>query len=139
MLKISRLADYSSSVMRYLACFAEFTDQSKSAVEVSEATHITLPTVRKILKLLQTAGLLISVRGKEGGYRLAKHSSQINLAQIVEAIEGPIALTECTREIGNQCSHTQVCTMRKDWQLINKLIKDALSAQTLEKLCQGEI
>lgn len=136
MLKISRLADYGSSVMRYLAYFG---GQPKSAVEVAEGTHLALPTVRKVLKLLQNSGLLISARGADGGYKLSKELKNINLAEIVEAIDGPIALTECSVGQKHPCGHTQVCTMKKDWQLINGLIKDALSKQTLEKLCYGQI
>lgn len=142
MLKISRLADYGSSVMRYLAYFSYFADQSKSAVEVAEGTHLALPTVRKILKLLLNSGLLVSLRGKEGGYRLSRDIKNISLADIIEAIDGPIALTECSASSNQEkhpCGQTPVCTMRKDWQWINFLIKDALSKQSLEKLCHGAV
>jgi len=137
MLKISRLADYGSVVMRYLAYFI---DQPKSAAEVAEGTHIALPTVRKILKLLQNADLLISTRGQIGGYQLARSPDQISLVDIIEAIDGPIALTQCNLDLGSSkksCGHTKICTMKQDWQLINQIIKEALSQKSLGQLCAG--
>ncbi len=132
MLKISRLADYASVIMRELA---GAQDQPQSAFEISERTHIALPTVRKILKLLQNAGLLISTRGQIGGYQLAQSPAQINLVNIIEAIDGPIALTHCN--LKNNCAHEHSCGMKQDWQLINQIIKNALGKNTLAQLCGG--
>lgn len=130
MLKISRLADYGSNIMRYFASGSVEINHAQNAVAVSEKTRIALPTVRKILKLLQVAGLLISERGKEGGYRLARPVDQITLVEIIEAIDGPIALTDCN-SAHNSCGHTQNCAMKKDWQWINEVVRDALAAKTL--------
>lgn len=132
MLKISRLADYASVMMRDLSIFQ---DQPQSACEIAERTGIALPTVRKILKLLQAAGLLNSTRGQIGGYQLAQSPGKISLVNIIEAIDGPIALTHCNLNLGNksQCAHHDKCGMRQDWQLINQIIKEALGQHTLER------
>lgn len=133
MLKISKLADYASSIMRYLAYFGE---EPLSAVQIAESTRVAAPTVRKVLKQLAAAKLVNSARGKEGGYMLAKASNDITLADIVEAIDGPIALTECNMP-NSTCEHTRHCHMKKDWQIINATVRESLDSLTLSSLCNG--
>lgn len=133
MLKISRLADYASSIMRYLAYFGE---EPLSAVQIAQSTRVAPPTVRKVLKQLALAKLVVGSRGKEGGYMLAKPSEEITLADIVEAIDGPIALTECTLP-QSTCEHKNHCHMKKDWQIINATVRESLASLTLARLCQG--
>lgn len=130
MLRISRLADYASRVMRHLA---KTPDAALSAVQVSDQTGVALPTIRKILKQLQQADLLVSSRGKIGGYQLARAPESINLAQVVEALDGPIALTNCSLKTVN-CDHLSQCGMQEDWQLINTTVRDALAKLSLADL-----
>ncbi len=130
MLKISKLADYACSIMRYLATHQ---DVAPSAVQVAKDIRIALPTVRKILKKLHTAQLLLSTRGKEGGYQVARALDKISLADIVEAIDGKIALTSCcAKEIS--CNRHDVCTMKPEWQSINQIIFNTLSQLNLQQL-----
>ena len=133
MLKISRLADYASSIMRYLAYFGE---EPVSAVQIAESTRIAAPTVRKVLKQLSAAGVVCAARGKVGGYMIAKASDDITLANIVEAIDGPIALTECNIP-DYECEHMKHCHMKKDWQIINATVRESLDKLTLASLCRG--
>lgn len=130
MLKISRLADYASRVMRHMA---RYGDEAFSATQIAERTYIAAPTVRKILKQLQQAQLLVSSRGKIGGYQLGQSPEYISLAQIVEAIDGPIALTSCSLKAAN-CDHTQHCQMQTDWQLVNHTVRESLAKITLADL-----
>ena len=127
MLRISRLADYASHVMRYLS---HNPDSAFSAVQIAEQTRIALPTVRKILKQLQQAQLLLSSRGKIGGYQLATSPEKIDLAQVVEAIDGPISLTHCSMK-NSSCEHSNHCGMKQDWQLINQTVRGALAKMSL--------
>ena len=130
MLKISKLADYACSIMRYLAVQKA---TAPSAVQVAKETQIALPTVRKILKKLHSAQLLHSTRGKEGGYQLARVEGQISLADIVEAIDGKIALTNCcAKEI--HCHRHDICTMKPEWQSINQVVFHTLSQLSLQQL-----
>lgn len=104
-----------------------------SANELAEHSGLEPPTVSKILKPLSQAGLVEGRRGAYGGYRLARTPGEITLIQIVEAIEGPLAITECSQD-HNQCSITHQCGIRSNWQLINTLIAQALRSITLAQM-----
>ena len=99
MLRVSRLTDYATVVM---ALIATHPDHVHSAVQIAEETRLELPTVSKLLKTLGHAALVESFRGVNGGYRLARPASEISLAEIVEALEGPLGMTECSIAEG-QC------------------------------------
>jgi FeS assembly SUF system regulator len=129
MLRISRLADYATVIMRNMSVI----NQALSAAELAQCTAIHLPTVRKLLKQLLNAGLLVSERGANGGYQLAKPSEQISLADIVEAIDGPLALTECSHPLG-KCAISNSCVSKENWLLINKVVKEALSEMSLAQM-----
>ncbi|MDF2529631.1 MAG: system Fe-S cluster assembly regulator, partial [Gammaproteobacteria bacterium] len=107
-----------------------------SAAEISQLTTIHLPTVRKLLKQLLKANLLISERGANGGYQLSKTTELINLADIVEAIDGPLALTECSHPSGN-CAISTRCENKENWLVINKVVKQALSEVSLMQMSQS--
>lgn len=113
-------------MMQFLATHHEL---SPSAADIAEGTRLALPTVRKLLKQLSQAGLLNSSRGALGGYQLANHPKQISLADIIEAIDGPIALTDCCST--TDCHIIDHCHSRKHWQRINHVIKQALSHKSL--------
>lgn len=130
MLRLSKITDYGVLVMTHIA-----TTPAKlhSSHEIAEATGLGDATVSKVLKLLTKAGLLASQRGNHGGYRLAREVSEISVAEIVAAIEGPIALTECS-SLESSCNMESGCGVRGHWQVISVAIRDALNDVTLEQL-----
>jgi FeS assembly SUF system regulator len=134
MLRISKLTDYGTVV---LACLAASPEQHQTASQVADRTRLAGPTVSKLLKSLHRAGLVTSTRGAHGGYRLARASSAISAATIIDAIEGPVAITECS---GNHsaCDIESVCRTGSAWQRINGAIRRALEEITLAQLCGQE-
>ncbi len=127
MLKVSRLADYAVIMMCALAECREYA----SASEIATLTKVSKTTASKILKMLAKAGLIQAVRGSKGGYALIKKASEISLAAVVAAMDGPIALTECSTTKQN-CSKLACCEARPHWQFINQVIDDVLSHYTLD-------
>ncbi|MEE4330092.1 MAG: SUF system Fe-S cluster assembly regulator [Wenzhouxiangella sp.] len=134
MLRISKLTDYATVLL------AELSSRSGACVSASlpaEATGLEVPTVSKVLKTLAKAGIVNSLRGVNGGYRLAERPSDISVAAIVRAMEGPIALTECALESG-LCSHEANCNLRGHWQKIGVAVEDALENLSLADLAGNE-
>jgi len=123
-LRVSRLADYASVVM---TCLARQPREVLSAVQIAEATRLELPTVSKLLKQLAHANLVESFRGAAGGYRLARQPGQITLAEIVEALDGPIGLTECTAG----CEREPHCEVSHGWKYVGGAVDAALRAVSL--------
>ncbi len=132
MLRISRLTDYATVILASLA-----DGGLASASEIAERTHIGLPTVSKLLKELQHAGLVRSVRGARGGYQLARPATSINAAEIIDAVEGPVALTECAGGVGN-CGIETTCLVGNGWQRISRAFRRALLDVSLEELLQRD-
>jgi FeS assembly SUF system regulator len=130
MLRISKLTDYATVIMSFLALAPSAI---ASTVEVAQATHLSLPTVSKILKMLCEAELVTSFRGTGGGYQLARPAAEINVAQIVDAIEGTFALTECCKT-DNGCVIDSLCSTKENWKVINKIILTALAGVTLKDM-----
>ena len=130
MLKLSKLSDYATVLMTQLA---SAPDRLHSAHELSGRTHVAAPTVSKLLKLLAKSGLIESIRGAQGGYRLAKSPAQITVADIISVIDGPIALTQCSVHKGS-CVIESFCGVRSNWRLINKAIRSALESVTLTQM-----
>jgi FeS assembly SUF system regulator len=127
MLRIAKLTDYATVLMVRLAreparCF--------SAAQLSDELGLPLPTVSKLLKRLLQAGLLTSMRGTGGGYSLAHAPHAVSVADVVSAIEGPVALTECSLGKGS-CSLENNCATRANWQLISRAVRVALEAVSL--------
>ena len=127
MLRVSRLTDYATVVM---TCIAAHPDDVLSTAQIADETRLELPTVSKLLKSLGHAGLVESFRGVNGGYRLARPAGEITLAEIVEAMEGPIGMTECGVTEG-QCEREAQCGVRGSWQRINSVLDHALRAVSL--------
>src|SRR5262249_49116865 len=125
-----KLTDYGTVVMTALAADPE---RVHSAHELAESTRVAPPTVSKLLKLLAKGGLVEALRGAHGGYRLARTAEQITITDIVAAIEGPIALTQCAEHSG-LCSIESSCAASANWRLINTAIQQALSAVTLAQM-----
>ena len=127
MLKLSKLTDYATVILSYMAKDSEKMNPSQ---EISGITGIALPTVSKILKILVKAKIVISTRGAKGGYLLARSPRKITVASIISALEGPIALTECT--VSHQgCEQASGCCIQGNWGLINQKIVDTLESVTL--------
>jgi len=130
MLRISRLTDYGTMILVHLASHG---GRVCSASDVAANTHVALPTVQKILKLLARSGLIVSVRGAEGGYALGRGPESISAADILDVLEGPIAITECSLA-DSHCELESLCLVGSAWQKINKSIRMALSDITLADL-----
>jgi|WetSurSiteA1Bulk_404760.scaffolds.fasta_scaffold43271_2 FeS assembly SUF system regulator len=133
MLRVTKLADYGIVIMTN---FATHADRAYNARDISSATRLPLPVVSKVLKSLARAGLLDSHRGTKGGYRLALPPSGITVAAIIRAIEGPIALTECTDQVHGGCDLEFRCPVKANWNLINQGIFEALEKITLAEMTQ---
>jgi FeS assembly SUF system regulator len=130
MLRISKLTDYATVI---LAQLAQGGAQSLPAAEVARRCHLSPPTVTKLLKQLQRAGLVRSTRGLHGGYGLARPARQISAAAILDALEGPLALTECANSRGH-CDIQSSCTVGGSWQRINLAIRQSLQEISLAEL-----
>lgn len=127
MLRIGKLTDYALLIMTQMA---RHPDTILSATALAELLHLTVPTVSKILKILSEANLVNSVRGAEGGYHLARPAQTITVADIIAAMEGDLALTECC-EMQGLCAIDGICTLRENWQHINRLVAALLGRFTL--------
>ncbi len=130
MLKISRLSDYAIVILLELARQPLSQGNAKT---LAAATALSLPTVGKLLKLLSSAGILLSQQGRGGGYRLAASPSELSLAQIIEAIDGPIAMTECV-STHHDCTREDHCSVRPHWALLNQNLRAMLTGITLARL-----
>lgn len=130
MLRISKLTDYATVIMVDLAARG---GQCCPSSVVAESTRLEAPTVAKVLKMLARSGLIDSVRGVNGGYRLSQPASAISVAAIIRAMEGPIALTECGLEPG-RCSREHECHLKGNWQRIGETVERALETLSLADL-----
>lgn len=134
MLRLSNLADYGVVVMT-AAARAAADGRLTSAAQVAGLTGIPAPTVSKLMGQLGRARLLVSQRGVAGGFALARGAGEISLADIVEAIDGPIALTHCGQP-GSECGLSTGCSVRPHWAPVNRAVKAALSEVSLATLAQ---
>lgn len=130
MLRMGKMTDYATVV---LASLAQEPTTARAAAELAERTRLSRPTVSKVLKGLQRAGLVNSSRGAQGGYRLARRPDQITAAQILDVFEGPIAITECSGA-SSQCGIERLCRVGGAWQRVNAAIRRALEDVTLHQL-----
>lgn len=130
MLRMSKLTDYGTMVLAQLASNERGLS---TANQVAEATHLAPTTVSKLLKALVHAGLVVSTRGVQGGYALARPAASISAAEILDALEGPVALTECSSANGG-CDLESYCRVGSAWQRINHSIRKALDGVSLADL-----
>ena len=129
MLRISKLTDYAILMMVELTREGEML----SAHALAERVRVEVPTASKVLKLLAGAGLLESYRGANGGYRVMRSAGEISVAEVIAAIEGPIAMTECSVEEG-LCSQEDNCELRGNWQRISLAVAEALHQVSLAEM-----
>ena len=132
MLRVTKLTDYATLVLTVLAARP---GDVLSAPDLAEHAGLEAPTVAKVLKPLAQAGLVEGFRGANGGYRLARDPAAISLVEIVEAMEGPLGMTECSLHDG-QCGIEQSCGVRANWRLINDVVADALRGVSLAEMLQ---
>ncbi len=135
MIRLTKLADYAVVLM----CEMSHSDARLSAQDLATSTGIPVPTVSKILNILGRRNLLVSHRGLKGGFALSTSADEITVGSIIEAIDGPIALTLCSesnKEGGCDCNFDDVCSLRPRWQLINSAVKNALDGVTLASIAE---
>lgn len=130
MLRMGKLTDYATVV---LASLAQEPAKHRAAADLAQRTRLSPPTVSKVLKGLQRAGLVISSRGVQGGYHLARPADQITAAQILDVFEGPVAITECSG-VASRCGIERQCRVGGAWQRVNAAIRRALDDMTLYQL-----
>ncbi len=135
MLRINKLADYGTVVMVFLAARSGVLS---SARDIALHTHLSLPTVSKLLKRLTVAGLLRSARGTSGGYCLSQPASMISVADILYALDESRGLTECSAA-SNACALKQVCHVQDNWRLISQSSESALESVSLEALASPKM
>ncbi|MEQ1549550.1 MAG: Rrf2 family transcriptional regulator [Chakrabartia sp.] len=144
-MRLSSLADYAVVMMAAAArhCGHGGLDPTTgkmrvrtNAAQLAEETGIPLPTVQKLISKLSHAGLLRSVRGAGGGFKLARPAAAVSLADIIEAIEGPIAMTSCVDTGKHDCGMEGTCRVQTHWPLVNTAVRGALANITLTSLTQ---
>jgi FeS assembly SUF system regulator len=140
MLRISKLTDYGTMILVHLAGHSAAGGSSEvdgghlcSASDVATGTRLALPTVQKLLKLLARSDLVRSARGAEGGYVLARAPASITAADILDVLEGPLSITECSTA-DSRCELEDGCPVGGAWQKINRGIRGALEEISLADL-----
>ena len=132
-MRLSSLADYAvvmmSAAARHCGGVARL-----NATLLAEETGLPLPTVQKLVSRLSAAGLIESARGTGGGFRLARPAAAISLADIVEAIEGPIAMTACVEHGSHDCCIEETCRVKPHWNVVNGAVRGALAGVSLASL-----
>jgi FeS assembly SUF system regulator len=128
MFKLNRLTDYGVVVLTQMG---GNPDDLRTAPQIAQDTGVPLPTVAKLLNALAHERLITSHRGAAGGYTLNRAPEDISVAEIIQALEGPIALTACVDGALGGCDVESLCPMRGNWDRVNKAIYGALSQVTL--------
>tara|TARA_B100001079_G_C16175201_1_gene410317 strand:+ start:107 stop:559 length:453 start_codon:yes stop_codon:yes gene_type:complete len=134
-MRINKLTDYSIILMANMVINSE--KNIHTAKGLSEETEIPLPTVTRIMKLLSNKELLESQRGPQGGYSLIRTSQEISVADVIEAMEGPISLTECSSD-NCHCIYEDNCDVGKPWQKINRAIRKVLKNISLDDMVKKD-
>ena len=134
MIKLSKMTDYAVVI---LAEMASHDSALLSATGLSEKTSLPEPTVSKILKLLTKKEIISSKRGINGGYSLIKEPENINMAEVITALDGPIALTACVEQSDQCCSHEVNCKIKGQWNPVNVAMQQALEKVTLAQMMKG--
>ena len=133
-MRLSHLADY--AVVLMTAAARRPAAARLSATELSAETGVPLPTAQKLMGQLAACGLLHSHRGAGGGFVLAKSAEAISLADIVEAVEGPIAMTVCSGQEGpSDCALDAHCRVKPHMGVVGNAVRGALGAVSLTSLC----
>jgi len=136
MLRLARLTDYGIVLMSHIA--AQPADAVHNARDIARDAGIPLPTTNKLLKLLAKEGLLTSRRGAKGGYSLTHEPARISVGDVIQALEGPIALTACSsgHHPGETCAIESLCPTRTNWRRINHAVATALQSISIAEMAQ---
>ncbi len=134
MIRLSKLADYGIVIMTNMA---RHPQRQHNAGAIAAESHIPLPMASKILKALARAGLLASHRGAKGGYGLARPAERISVADVITALDGPIAVTACIENSPGECDIEALCPARANWQRINHAIRGALAGISMAEMAQS--
>ncbi len=131
MLRLSKSTDYGIRILAHLA--RDEQGVTHNAREVAEDIHLPVPMVSKVMKSLARAGVLESRRGPGGGFSLSHRPDDLSVADMIAALEGPLALTEC--QIGpSLCRHEGMCSVQEPWSVINRSVRNTLATITLSDL-----
>ena len=136
-MRLTSLADY--AVVMMAAAARHGSAARLSATLLAEETGVPLPTAQKLMGRLASEGLLTSARGTGGGFQLAREAAGISLADIIEAVEGPIAMTVCVDEKRNDCALDGHCLVKPHLNVVNGAVRGALQGVSLATLAQGEV
>lgn len=131
MLRITKITDYGFILLAYMA--SQDQELLYNAKDLSATSGLALPTVSKVLKILTQGNILQSHQGSKGGYSLARPASEISAAEIIEAVEGPVALTDCSSAEG--CPRD--CQVSRSWQRVNDAVIGALRGLMLADMTDG--
>ena len=134
MLRLTKLTDYGILLLTHIAA-----DETRlfASNDLSNATRVPSPTVSKVLQTLLGAGLLESIRGAKGGYRLARPAAEISVREIIDCFEGGIALTECNLD-ESSCDQLSVCATQNNWRRINEAVRGALDNISLKDMTEKD-
>jgi FeS assembly SUF system regulator len=133
-MRLSSLADY--AVVMMSACARHCGVGRVTAVQLAEETGLPLPTVQKLVSKLSHSGLLKSVRGAGGGFKLARPAAAISLADVIEAIEGPIAMTACVETGKHDCALEGACKVQPHMAVVNNAVRGALAGVPITSLAR---
>ena len=136
-MRLSSMADY--AVVTMAAAARHCGHVQVNAGQLAEETGLPAPTVQKLVSRLTAAGLLRSSRGVGGGLKLARPAAAITLADIVEAVEGPIALTACVEQGKHDCGLEGVCFVQPHWPVVNQAMRGALAGVSLIQLSSPQV
>ncbi|MEO6351727.1 MAG: SUF system Fe-S cluster assembly regulator [Burkholderiaceae bacterium] len=132
MLRMSKMADYGTLI---LTTMVQEPERIQSAAGIAAMVRVPAPTVSKILKILTREGLVVSLRGAKGGYMLSRPPTQITISHIINAMDGPIGMTECSITPG-LCAQESGCPVRANWQRVNRVVLNALDQITLDQMIE---
>ena len=132
MIKLSKLTDYAVVILAEMA--RDGQPRQRTAADISASTALPEPTVAKVLKLLAKGGIVTSIRGVNGGYRLDTPAGDVSIAAVIDAMDGPIALTSCVDGGEGCCAYEQNCAVKKKWDPVNAAMKAALENVTLAQM-----
>ncbi len=134
MIRLSRMTDYAIAILSQMG---EGHECLWTAPDLAGRTGLPQPTTSKILKKLTKSGILGASRGAGGGYRLIRDKASISVATVIEAMDGPIAITDCTTGSISPCGIDRICPMSGGWNRINQAIKQALETVSIAELSAG--
>ena len=136
MIRLSRLTDYAVALLSQMG--RSEPDHLWAASSLSEISDLPMPTVAKVLKLLAKSGVIKATRGAAGGYKLTRSIAQISIADIIEAMDGPISITDCARgRDQSDCSVQDICPVSDGWHRVNNIVRKALADVSLAEISES--